>query len=232
MRQRMKNWIKHGMWRLGYDIVPISPPWWWRAGHLRRLGFNPTTVFDVGVGYGTPTLYEAYPRAFFVLVEPLVEYEAAFRKILKTYRGEVVAAAAGAREEHRTILVETRKLEGSSFFKQTPIADTGDPKKPRDVAVRTLNAICAGGNYAPPYGIKLDTEGFELEVIAGAHDVLQQTQFVIAELSVADRFEGGCYFDEFAAEMNRYGFRLHDILCVSRGDDENARHVDALFRRL
>lgn len=228
---QIKNWIKAGMRRFGYDIVRVRPVWWWTPGHLGRLGFNPSTVFDVGVGFGTPTLYATYPQAFFVLVEPLVEYEAAVRTILKSYRGELVAVAAGAREEHRTFWVEIGKLEGSSFFKQAPGAETRRPKHPRDVAVRTLDAICAGGNYDPPFGIKLDTEGFELEALAGAHQVLRETQFVIAELSVAERFEGGGRFDEFAAEMNRHGFRLADILDTARGADGTAQFLDALFRR-
>jgi FkbM family methyltransferase len=228
---QIKNWIKAGMRRLGYDIVRIKPTWWWTQGHLRRLGFSPGTVFDVGVGYGTPTLYATFPQAYFVLVEPLVEYEAAIRTMLKSYRGELVPVAAGAREEHRIFMVESGRLEGSSFFKQAPGAETRYPKQPREVAVRTLDTICASGNYKPPFGIKLDVEGFELEALAGAHQVLRETQFVIAELSVVNRFEGGCRFDEFAAEMNRHGFHLADILETARGEDGAAQFVDALFRR-
>jgi len=39
--------------------------------HLKKLQFAPGTVIDVGVAYGTPDLYEAFPTSKFYLVEPL-----------------------------------------------------------------------------------------------------------------------------------------------------------------
>src|SRR5947199_5134856 len=53
-------------------------------------------VFDVGVGWGTPELYEAFPQARHILVEPLVEYEPAIQQILDRYDADWVRAAAGA----------------------------------------------------------------------------------------------------------------------------------------
>ena len=47
----------------------------WRVEHLRRAGIAPATVIDVGAANGTRALYEAYPDARLVLIEPLVEHE-------------------------------------------------------------------------------------------------------------------------------------------------------------
>ena len=42
--------------------------------HLKKLQFIPGTVIDVGVAWGTPDLYEAFPASKFYLVEPLKEF--------------------------------------------------------------------------------------------------------------------------------------------------------------
>jgi len=38
---------------------------------LKKLQFIPGTIIDVGVAWGTPDLYEAFPASKFYLVEPL-----------------------------------------------------------------------------------------------------------------------------------------------------------------
>src|SRR5882762_6759290 len=38
--------------------------------NLKRSGFAPKTVFDVGVAAGTPDLYAAFPQARFYLIDP------------------------------------------------------------------------------------------------------------------------------------------------------------------
>lgn len=44
-----------------------------------------------------------------------------------------------------------------------------------------------------------------------AEKTLEQTYFVIAEVSASPRFRDGYPFHEFVAEMARHGFVLHDI---------------------
>src|SRR5215472_996180 len=68
----------------------------WTPAYIRRLGFRPATMVDVGVGPGTPDIYEAFPDAFLVLIEPVAEQFAAARRILKRRRGTLVEAALGA----------------------------------------------------------------------------------------------------------------------------------------
>src|SRR3954449_6529991 len=64
--------------------------------HVKRLGFAPATVIDVGVAYGTPELYDAFPDARFLLVDPLEEYAPAIDGIVARLRSaEWVRAAAG-----------------------------------------------------------------------------------------------------------------------------------------
>jgi FkbM family methyltransferase len=183
----------------------------WSPENLRKagLGLAPRTVIDVGVGAGTPHLYRAFPDAYHVLVEPLREWEPALQRVLENYRGEYVLAAAGAAPGAVTITVDTSALQISSIKKRW---HRGELLEDREVEVVTLDALLEERGWHGPFGLKVDTEGFEVEVIEGATKLLEETEFVIAEVSVAPIFEGGYTFAEFVALMDSRGFRLCDVL--------------------
>ncbi|MFB7665821.1 FkbM family methyltransferase [Kitasatospora sp. NPDC056138] len=204
----------------------------WPAQRLRALAGRPRTVVDVGVSQGTPVLYEAFPDAYHVLVEPRAECEPRLREILRGVRGEYHLCAAGRREEVRELRLEPRRAGRSSFLERTALTATGDPLEARAVPVTTLDALRTAGRLRPPYLLKLDTEGFELEVLAGAGEFLRDTGLLIAEVSVARRFTGGYRFADFTAEADRLGFVLCDVLEVVRdARSDEVKYVDAAFRR-
>jgi hypothetical protein len=97
--------------------------------------------------------------------------------------------------------------------------------------VTTLDRLVGARRFPAPYGLKIDVEGAELEVIRGAAETLGATDFVIAEVSVLDRFEGGHTFAEFVAAMDAAGFAARDILGVGRADTSEVTFVDLVFRR-
>ena len=45
----------------------------WLPECIRKGGFAPATIADVGAGIGTPPLLVAFPEAYHVLIEPLEE---------------------------------------------------------------------------------------------------------------------------------------------------------------
>ena len=195
----------------------------WQPDILKRSGIRPRTVVDVGVGRGTPQLYEAFPEAFHILVEPLKEHEPRLRRILRRYKGEYFLTAVGSNNRKATLSVEPAKNQMSSFYERTATTATADPTEKREVPIITLDMLAERHNLRPPYGLKIDTEGFELEVIKGATDFLRKTQFVVAEVSVTERFVGSYSFPEFTETMTRNGFFLWTIL------NTHERYVDAVF---
>jgi FkbM family methyltransferase len=64
--------------------------------HAERIGFRPGTVFDVGVGEGTPGLYSRFPGAKLFLVEPVAEFESTLKDIARRHDAFYVLAAAGS----------------------------------------------------------------------------------------------------------------------------------------
>ena len=95
--------------------------------------------------------------------------------------------------------------------------------------VTTLDVLRQERDWQPPFGLKVDAEGYEHRVIKGASGLLADTQFVIAEIQVANRFQDGYSVSDFIGLMDSHGFVLHDILDGHKGE-ENGGHP--LLRRL
>jgi FkbM family methyltransferase len=198
----------------------------WHLRVLEEFGFCPRTVVDVGVADGTSQLYETFPNAFHVLLEPLKEYDPHLQRILKEYEGDYFLTAAGGQDGKAVINVEPNHLWKSSFCERTELTSTGDPVEKRKVPVTTIDTLMKKYRFRPPFGLKIDTEGFEYQVIVGAASFLRKAEFVIAEVSVAKRFEQSYSISDFTELMDRNGFFLWDVLNV-----EGTRYVDAVFRK-
>jgi FkbM family methyltransferase len=227
--------LEHG-WRV-QRAAPAPQGWeahraYWEPAYLRRLGFRPQTIIDVGVAQGTPQLYAAFPEAQLILVEPLLEFFEEIGQILARRRGMHIPAAAWSSEGELELRVEPRRTERSSHYLGHPLEMTGDTLTPRRVPTTTIDSIIADHPFPGPFGLKIDTEGAELEVIRGAAATLRRTLFVIAEVGVLhNRFEGSYSFAQFIAAMDQAGFEACDLLGIGRAPSSHVVDVDLVFQR-
>lgn len=239
-RRRLENKVHRKLLELGWRVQRAeSPPeiWerdraYWEPEYLRRHGFRPGTIVDVGVAQGTPELYDAFPQAFLVLIEPLAEFEGHIQAVLRKRAGMHIAAAAGAAPGERDLRVESRYPERSSLFERHPREQTGDRQATRRVPVVTLDSLAAESEWPGPIGLKIDIEGAEMEFLEGAARTLPSCEFVIAEVSLLPRFARGYSFAEFIAKMDGFGFGVCDILGIGRAPTSDVAFVDALFTPL
>jgi len=203
----------------------------WNPKRLKKFGFNPKTIIDVGAGSGTAELFEVFPDAYYVLIEPLKEYERDLRSILKEYRGEYFLTAIGDKTGKIKINVEPGFLERTSIKEPSKLtlAVKGETIV-REIAITTVDALQKKHQFKPPFGLKIDTEGYDLQVVKGARELLRQTEFVIAEVSVAKRFEDSYSFAEFIGLMDKNNFALCEILYAYRRSNRLI-YVDCLFTK-
>jgi FkbM family methyltransferase len=205
----------------------------WRPHDLGTLA-RPTTVIDVGVGHGTPRLYEAFPDAYHVLLEPVREFEPDMQRVLQALRGEYVITAVGSKPGSTTLNLERGyELTKSSTFRREGYTEAGKQVEERTVPVRTIDGIVRERGLQPPFVIKIDTEGGELDVVRGAALTLRQTELLIAEVCVATRFTGGYTFAQFIREMDEHGFGLFGIIDIAPyKSTQRIVFIDAIFRPL
>lgn len=228
--------VNHFLNRFGYSLVDNKSKRGfnqYNAEYLAQI-CQPKTVIDVGVAYGTPQLYRAFPSAYLILVEPVVEYRDYIDKILEQYKGEVHYTAVGDRTGEIEINVNKANLLLTSTFDRSQTTRRDEHViESRKVSLTTIDTIVSQKEkLLGPVLLKIDAEGGELEVLKGARSTLETIDFVIAEVSISKRFEGSYSFEEFCWYMQEMGFYLYTILSVAQKPDGlRPRFADLVFAR-
>ena len=175
----------------------------------KKLGFHPQTIFDVGVGAGTPALYRAFPDAKLVLIEPLAEFRPCLEKIMEKYPNACYFPAAASKESGDITIHVHPDLVGSSLYLEDE--DSNVNGEPRVVPAITLDEICEKNHFEGPYLIKVDVQGAELQVLQGGSQVFDHTELVILEVVLFQFFVGGSQFFDVISFMKQRGFVAYDI---------------------
>lgn len=188
---------------------------------IRDKGFRPGTIFDIGVNTGTPGLYDDFPDAKYVLVDPLEE-NAVFMKELceRVSDGHYFLAAAAATAGEVEMSVAP-SFGGSGMAKVYAHKDGSR----RRVPALTLDDLAAKVGAKPPYLLKIDTEGAELEVLEGAQAVLAKTELLILEVRLRP-IGNAPQLQETLAYLKTRGFVAYDFI------DRNYHDRDRTLKQL
>jgi FkbM family methyltransferase len=198
----------------GYNL--FSP------AYLTKLGFTANTIIDVGVRKGTPELYNAFPDATFILVDPQPGGEELLTEKPAHYK--FMSAALG-RRPGRLTLHESGVF--SSIMERTELTARTVVKKV-EVDVVTLDDLIGKLGLEGDIGLKIDTEGFELEVLGGLNSRAAQIEWLICEVSVRKRFVDGYTFSELVVSAHEKGFEFYNFL---RSPIRTPKYYDCLFLR-
>ena len=195
--------------------------------HIKKIGFRPKTIIDVGVAYGTPGLYGKFDNVDYLLIEPLIEYEESCANLTKKYGGQYIIAAAS--DSHDTVTINVHPdLSGSSIFKESegPHVDG----MPRNVPTITVDGLCKDNNLEGPFLIKIDTQGSELQVLKGSTDILKKTEIIILEAFLFEFYQDIPLFGDIILFLRERDFLVYDIFGgVARPLDDALAQVDLVF---
>lgn len=176
--------------------------------HLRNVGCAPRTVVDVGVAAGTPELYDAFPAAELLLVEPLSDDEPRLRERLGGRHAHVARVAAGAHRGEREIAVH--RVRACSSVLGDRRGDSAGVDR-RRVEVVPLDDLLAERGLQGPFVVKADVEGAELEVLEGARRTLQATEVVLLEVNFFQFVPGGALLADVVRWMDDHGWAPYDV---------------------
>lgn len=194
--------------------------------NMKHLGLNPSVVIDVGAAYGTGALYGNFPKAHHLLIEPLEEFRPKLEEIAgRLGSAEVVIGLVGPEEGTGTLHVHP-DLVGSSTLLEGE--DSGVNGEPREVPMHTIDGLLSG--RSGDCLLKIDTQGAELLVLAGAEKVLDRCAAVVLEVSFIRFFDGGPIAHEVVAYMAERGFVVYDVVDAQhRPLDHALSQVDMIF---
>jgi FkbM family methyltransferase len=221
--------------RLGFSSADGKFPRMSIQGLLQQaksVGLSPTTVIDVGAAYGSFSLEccSVFPEAQYVLVEALEEFEPFIKAAIKSIaKAEYLLSAAAAESGEITMNVHADLVGSSIYREQEGFAVDGIP---RAVPAVTLDQLIQDYQLRAPFLIKIDVQGAELDVLRRAEKILEDTEYIILEVSFFEILKQGAKFYDVVTFMKSKGFVVYDVCGLQYRPLDNAlSQADIAFVR-
>ena len=219
----MRTLLNKLLARVGYQVravhVPLQSFEQGMVSLARQIKID--AVVDVGVAQGTPSLYAAFSGASFLLIEANPRYTKEVEALGERLRAKVEMVFCGSQDGGSVELWDTGR--SSSMYEHG--------SSHQKVPVETLDTLAKRNAITGPTLLKIDVEGAEMEVLAGAPSLLKSVQAIVIEVSWGRNSKGAQYM-EVLNFMDSNGFTLHNIV-EGGGILEHDRlvHADFIFLR-
>lgn len=182
---------------------------------IQQAGFSPRHIVDVGAnrGFWTRAAIRFFPDAQYTLIEPQDHLKVHVQDLMDHgYKIRWVHAAAGDKSGTLPFTISRRDDSSTLILSEKEARDTGAHRVPMQVI--TLNELVASGGEALPDLVKIDAEGFDLKVLAGASKLMGKTDILLAEAAIRCPFENSVL--NVMQYMETEGYRLIDITDLNR----------------
>ena len=196
--------------------------------YLKSWGLNPQNVVDVGAYHGewARSFREVFPESDILMVEGQAGKTPKLEKTCRELAGridfEIGLLGANDGEKVKFTEMETGSSvleENSSFWRSYSERE-----------LTTLDTLLSRReNNRKIDFLKLDVQGYEIQVLKGAESALQRTEFVLLEASLIPVNTGCPLILEVLNFMADRGFLLLDFCSQIRRADKALWQTDLLF---
>ena len=172
-----------------------------------------------------------------VSFEPLAD---AFGRLQQTAQGDGKWQAVNiglGEQDGRAVINVAANSQSSSFLPMLSVHSEAAPESKyvgeQSAEIRRLDNVFAA--YVGPdtrVFLKIDTQGFEMKVLQGAHKVLGQIELVQVECSFVPLYEGAVLIEQMIAFLRGAGFDPIETMPAFRHrDSAHLMQADILFAR-
>lgn len=221
----LKNFFSHKYKRKVKESLGV-PSFHWSLQNLRRKGFNPGSVVDVGAyeGHWALDFLEVFPSSRILMVEAQRRKEVSLKKISSdfpsvAYAIDLLASTDGEQKYFFENETSSHILKPSEASADTVLLKT-----------KTLDTLLKEKQFPLPDFLKLDVQGYEREILEGAETSLQHATVCLLELSLLNIGGDTPLLAEMIAYMDRKGFQAYDISqFIRRPYDKALYQIDMFF---
>jgi FkbM family methyltransferase len=207
--------------RLGVPEIPLA------LERLRANNFLPQQIFDVGAHAGefTKLCRATWPAAkltcFEVLPGPVRELR---QWCARDGNANVIELLLGAEPKEAVPLHE---LGTASSILDEHIAQAS---RTGLYPMQTIDGIVTSRCIDAPDLLKLDVQGYELEVLKGAQRTLKKISAILAEINLIDIHKNVPLLDDLIVFIREKGFVAYDICGLTRRPlDQGLWQADFIF---
>lgn len=212
---RIKEFIKDRIFER-YELPHLKES----IKRIKKAGFRPALWVDVGAHCGdvAALFRQTWPEARGVCLEgqesPLKQLKGRFQNDRQV---TILGKLAGARSKKGVV------LHGQETSASVLEEHVKPQAQKQEVEMTTLDQEIPLSPSTPGEKlIKIDTQGYELEILKGAEGVLQNTGVLILELNLIEIHKGVPLADEVIAWLKSRGFQIYDIAGLTRRPRDRA----------
>lgn len=217
LRERLNKWFVQypalGHW--GYTFIRVTQidrsargtrPF---LAQLQKRGLQPQSVLDVGANYGawSHIAQSVFRQARFYLIEPQVEMKPFLDRFCAATPGAKWFLAGAGAADGELMLTTWDDFAGSSFLPGQEQAGENQ----RRVPVVAVDSLIGQGKMTLPDLIKIDVQGFEMEVLQGCQSCFGHTELFIIEVSFFKTHPERPVFLDVANFMDEKGYAVYDF---------------------
>jgi FkbM family methyltransferase len=203
----------------------------WTLLNIKKLGFNPDFAIDVGAfdGEWTAMFKKIFPAARMLMVEAQPEKEQQLKSAAEKMRDVAYYIGLLGAEPGKEVIFNVNSTVSSVLEEYKVNTFRKEPRK-----IEALDDIVPlfTANLKPANFLKLDVQGYELEVLKGAPATLKNIEFILCEVSLLEINKNCPLIADVLQFMAAEGFVTYDICSFIRRPLDNALwQIDILFIR-
>lgn len=205
-----------------YEIA-YAPNMELRLRDIAQRGLNVRHVVDIGAFQGdwSKMARRIWPEARITMIEANLEKELPLGTIAQQIGAHLRMTLLGP-EDGREVVFHVMESGSSVLPENSPL----DPR----IETRTMQRLDSLFPEGGPDFVKLDVQGFELEVLKGADKILEGVNAVLMEVALIEINAGAPLMAEAIGFMRERAFEVCDILEIHRRPlDHATNQVDLLF---
>jgi len=232
--QFAKEPVRAALGRLGLDVVPLRRQETDTLGSLLtddRLG----TLYDVGANQGQYAVRARLLgyRGDIVSFEPGAEaFRLLNRRAAVDPRWRTHHMALGRAPGQQQLQVSQNSVSSSLLQVNTThiaAAPSSQVRGVESVQVARLDDVTSPSDG--PCWLKVDTQGYEMEVLAGADETLARARVLQLELSLTELYDGQAAFLDVLLFVKARGFQVFDLLPGFRAESGQLLQCDVIAVR-
>lgn len=196
---------------------------------LQANGFSPRVVIDIGAYKGEWTVFckDLWPESSVLMLEGNPQRAAALQDMSKRW--------GGVSAEHA--LLGPAAQSAVPFYEQesasSVLPEAAKKNQPfTTLPMRTLDEVTAGTIFSKPDFLKLDVQGYELDILKGGRLTLQGAEVVLTEVNFIAIYQGAPLLRDVIEFFEGEGLRAYDIATLYRRPLDGALwQADLIFVR-
>ncbi len=180
---------------------------------LNNLNPQPKTLIDIGSNKGQ---FLIFADSIFNLkkihsFEPIAEMIKIQKKAFRSIKYKFYNFALGNKNTKRKFFI-TNRMDSSSFlkFNQGKLSIKNYKiEEERTIAIKKIDKVFSKKKVSLPIIMKIDVQGFEMEVLLGAKNILKKCEYILTEVSNNEVYKNQKKKNVVIKYLKKIGYKIY-----------------------